>query len=166
VNRDVKALLLDVARGEIGPAIAERARALLDGKPTAAPKKRASQLGAAYAHAKTRRALEDAEETFAKSQMHNDVWRWNLDHTASTAAPHGRCDNPDCQRPFRYFDDGDCDHWIERSQGGEHTRENGWRLCRPCHTDKDGPENEAWNRRRTIYCARAGIPFVPRRTRV
>lgn len=166
MKRELRALLLDVARGEIGPAVAARAQELLERKGTkAAPKKKAGQLGAAYEHAKKRRQGEDAAETAAKREMHDAVWRWNLHWTASTTAPHGRCDNAECQKPFRFFDDGDCDHWIERSQGGEHTRANGWRLCRECHTDKDGPDRAAWNRRRKTYCERARILFVARRER-
>jgi hypothetical protein len=168
-----------VIRDETVSAAMARVRSFLDGeaKPSkpetralfllaaggrlAAPKK--TSLGAAHEHATKRRAAEDDAELAAKRAMHDGVWRLNILRTSSTTAPHGRCDNPDCQKPFRHFDDGDCDHWIERSQGGEHTVDNGWRLCRECHTDKDGPDRAEWNQRRKTFCELVRIPFVPRR---
>lgn len=175
-DRELRELLRDVARGELGPAIAARAQALLDrkeSKETTGPKKKTEQLGAGYAHAKTRRAIEEVRETFAKREMHDAVFAWNREHTRGPGAFHGRCDCG-CGGAFKHAADGECDHWIERSQGGEHTRANGWRLLSACHDAKtnnrpppDAPPGwngrREWNARRERYCARAGIPFVPRR---
>lgn len=117
-------------------------------------------------HEKVRRK-EARDEDQAKRDMHEAVWTYNLAHTTSPIAPHGRCDCG-CGYAFRHHEEGECDHWKGRRGPGAHTRENGWRLRRECHEQKDGrrpmpPGAESFNERRRRYCARAGIPFVPRK---
>jgi hypothetical protein len=166
VNREVLELLRDVARGEIGPAISARARALMEPKKSPAPKKRPRELGEAYAHAVARRKREDLEEAEAKATMRADVWTWNLAHTRDAAAPNGRCDCG-CGYVFRHADEGECDHWKGRRGPDAHTRGNGWRLAFGCHVHKtlNRPDVATWNAKRKAYCERAGIAFVPRRER-
>jgi hypothetical protein len=140
-----------------------------------APKK--TSLGTAADFAAARRAQEDEAEDQAKRDMRAAVFDWNIAHTGGPGVRFGRCDCG-CGYVFRHAEEGECDHWIERSQGGEHTRENGWRLRTECHHEKTnerppldiGPgaalQSSArgiWNLRRQDYCKRAGIPFVPRR---
>lgn len=176
-------------RAETLTAATERIRAFEDGaKPTAAERKalfllaaggrlfspKKTSLGAAADHAAARRRQEEKDEVQAKIDMHEACFAWNRANTADRFAPHGRCDCG-CGYAFRHANEGECDHWIELSQGGENTRENGWRLRAECHFEKTnerppmdvGPLRIApraiWNMRRADYCRRAGIPFMPRR---
>jgi 5-methylcytosine-specific restriction endonuclease McrA len=122
------------------------------------------------AHVERRHAQEHEDEVAAKLAMHDAAWSWNLAHTIGAGAPYGRCDCG-CGGAFLYFAHGHCDHWIERSRGGPHTRANAWRLLPDCHERKgrshpplgDGPPT--WNGRREAYCERAEIPFIPRKER-
>lgn len=135
--------------------LAQRRVAQLDAK--------AAPASVRLAEKRRRRAGRDEDQ--AKRDMHDAVFTWNLEHTRDAAAPAGRCDA--CGLPFRHAGHGHCDHWIERSQGGDHTRENGWRLCAVCHQAKtdNRPSRAWWNHARGAYCAEARIPFVPRRER-
>ena len=98
----------------------------------------------------------------ARMAMHDGVWQMNLILTADPTAPHGRCDCG-CGYSFRHVNDGECDHWIERSQGGPDTPANGWRLAVNCHNAKGAGDREDWNFRRRQYCYRAAVPFIERR---
>jgi 5-methylcytosine-specific restriction endonuclease McrA len=110
-------------------------------------------------------AVEDAAELAAKRAMHDDVFAWNLANTTDELAPHGRCDCG-CGGRFSSEAEGECDHWIERSQGGPHTRANGWRLLPRCHHKKTGNvDRPGWNLKRARYCVLAAIPYVERRVR-
>lgn len=166
MNRDLRALLVDVAAGEIGPSIAARARALLQPAKRATPKRKPQELGEAYAHAVARQAREMVEEGEAKARMREEVFLWNLAHTRDESAPFGRCDCG-CGYNFRHATEGECDHWKGRRGPEAHTRANGWRLSFGCHVHKtlNKPDVPHWNAKRKNYCERAGIPFVPRRER-
>lgn len=157
MNREIRDLLRDVARGEIGPAVSKRAQDLLDGKPPPGIARPPGSLGTAYAEIVAHRIQRRTERERTKLEMHEDVWAWNIEHGAT-------CDCG-CGYRFRHADEGECDHWLERSQGGEHTRENGWRLSHVCHRMKtdNHPDRADWNERRRAYCQRAGIPFVSRK---
>ncbi len=165
-RRELRQLLRDVAAGEIGPGISKRAQELINGKPPPGIEKRLEQLGTAYAFAKAQHARRKQERREALRRMHQEAFAWNREHSADELAPHGRCDCG-CGLAFRHAEDGACDHWVPRSQGGPHVRENGWRLTHVCHRMKgeDHPSRAAWNERRQRYCDWAGIPFVPRRER-
>lgn len=108
---------------------------------------------------KARRKAAEEQEDAAKLAMHDEVWEWNLAHGS-------RCDCG-CGYLFRHIEEGECDHWIERSQGGEHTRANGWRLRSECHHAKTAnePSRQDWNLRRADYCIAAGILYIERRAR-
>ena len=123
------------------------------------------------AHHQAGRRAGTRQDRADKAVMRAAVWSWNLDHTTSRLARVGTCDCG-CGGAFLFFDDGECDHWTSRAQGGEHTRENGWRLlggpvgCHhrrhsglPPHPTPDG-RVRTWNEARQEYCARAEIPFV------
>ncbi len=163
VKRAVRDLLRDVAAGEVGPAVAARAKELLGPRRKPGPKK---PRPASVAFAAARRRQEDDAELEAVLAMHSAVWALNRILTADRAAPAGRCDCG-CLIAFRHADEGELDHWIERSQGGEHTAANGWRLSKEHHWDKTAnrPSRADWNQRREEYCRKAGVPFVPRRER-
>jgi hypothetical protein len=142
-----------------------KARGLLARRdcPRPPPEKEIPALDAAAAHARARETLLAK----AKRRMHDEVWEWNLRHTVGFGAAYGRCDCG-CGYPFRSRDEGECDHWKGRKGPDAHTRENGWRLRKECHEEKDGrrpmtPGADSFNERRRVYCARAGIPFVPRK---
>ncbi len=166
MKREIWQLLRDVSRGEIGPVISKRAQELIDGKEPPGIRRRPEQLGSAYAFAKARHEQLNEEEDQAKRRMREEVFRWNLINTAELGAPYGRCDCG-CGYAFRHADEGECDHWIPRSQGGKHTRENGWRLRHWCHEDKtrERPSRLIWNSRRLAYCMAAGVAHMPRRVR-
>lgn len=175
MKRELRELLRDVARGEIGPEVARRAAELLEPRRRAAPRRRAGELGAAHAHAETRRRAEQDAVPEARKAMWAAVLAWNIVQTRGPGAPRGRCDCG-CGAAFRHATDGEVDHWVERSQGGEDTRENGWRITTDCHwrktnnrppvgADERSDARAAWNERRAAYCVRADVPFVPRRVR-
>lgn len=168
MKKALRDLLLDVARGEIGPAVAARAHALLAGDGDEAPAPEKAPIPS-LSYVDERRAREAQEEAEAKRRMREAVWAWNREWTSSPAAPFGRCDCG-CGYAFRHAEEGECDHWKGRVGPDAHTRENGWRLRRECHEQKDGrrpmpPGAIPFNARRQVYCARAEIPFVPRKER-
>lgn len=167
-----------VAEGKVTDATRAMATRYLDGKKrdAAAAAARLKSSTPSVRHAAARRREEDNAETNAKAQMHAEVFAWNI---LNTPGQFGSCDCG-CGYLFKFAAEGECDHWIERSQGGEHTRENGWRLrYNPCHLAKtnnevpanqrlnygEGSGREYWNTMRRLYCERAGIPFVERRVR-
>lgn len=122
----------------------------------------------AYVIERRLQAKRDREQ--ALRAMHLGAWETNLRTTRSNVnAPHGLCDCGCCY-PFRSVTEGECDHWISRSQGGPDTKENGWRLrggAGGCHEQKTNgtPSARDWDVRRRNYCDRAGIPFVARKER-
>jgi 5-methylcytosine-specific restriction endonuclease McrA len=143
----------------------KRAVMLLAGGSVRGPAKPAIP---SLSHQAQRAAAADRAEVAAKASMRAAVWAWNLTNTSDPTAPHGRCDCG-CGYTFRHAEDGELDHW-KGGSSREHTRENGWRIRRECHEQKDGrrrlPFGAApFNYRRKAYCARAGIPFVPRKER-
>lgn len=131
--------------------------------PRPPPEKRANPR---LAYVTKRKNREERDEAEAKRAMHDECFAWNLRNTRDTLAPCGRCDCG-CGGRFTSPGEGECDHWIERSQGGEHTRANGWRLLARCHHRKteNDPDRPAWNDRRRAYCERAAVPYVERRAR-
>jgi 5-methylcytosine-specific restriction endonuclease McrA len=160
MNQVLDQIVRAVAAGKVTRRIELLAKRLVDHEKRQAELAAARARPAALEHADARRRREDLEEDAAKRRMHDEVWSWNCSEGA------GRCDCG-CGYAFRHATEGECDHWIERSQGGEHTRENGWRLRSECHDAKTNnrPGRASWNARRQTYCERAGIPFVPRRER-
>ncbi len=123
---------------------------------------------ASVAHHEKLRRQEEREESAAMAKARAAVWAWNIEHNRIPLVWGSRpvCDCG-CGRQFWAADHGEFDHWIERSQGGPDTRENGWRLHHDCHEQKTAnrPSRREWNRRRQRYCIAAGIPFVERRVR-
>ena len=162
VAHKVRLVLEGLAEGRAEPWMALYAReALPSFKPRAVRRPRLPS--SKFVDDRKRRELE--EEIAAVKAMRDQVFEWNA---ANTGGAVGRCDNDECPRPFfPHAQAGELDHWIERSQGGTHTRENGWRLCTACHHEKTSnrPDRATWNERRRRYCERAGVPFVPRRER-
>lgn len=158
-TRDVVAYLKE--RDRAGD---RRACGLLLRSPRAAPEKRPI---VSIVHLETRRRRKESAEAQALEDMHDQVWAWNLVHTSVPgSAYYGRCDCG-CGRPFRSYTHGECDHWVERSQGGADTRANGWRLLPECHEEKtNAKDRRPWNERRRLYCERAGISYVERRVRL
>lgn len=179
MNPFTRALAERVKADEAAPAaLRARADAALRADEMARQRRRNKKaaasrgaLGEALQLTKKRARDRELAESIARQVMHERTFAWNVESTRGPGAPHGLCD-AGCGYVFRSADDGEADHWIPLGQGGESTRENGWRLCaRPrgqCHQDKhaDRPSREEWNARRRSYCERAGIPFVERRTRV
>jgi 5-methylcytosine-specific restriction endonuclease McrA len=114
------------------------------------------------------KAVKRAQHRDEMSAAREVVWAWNIAHNRVEAVwgSHPACDCG-CGRTFYGEQGGEFDHWIERSQGGPDTRENGWRLHPDCHAQKTAnkPSRQEWNRRRFAYCVKAGIPFIERRVR-
>lgn len=156
--------------GNPDPRVVERARRELERAAAARTRKLAKSRPSRKAKAAARAQVGQDRQV-----MHAEVWAWNLAHTRGPGAFHGRCDCG-CGQAFRHATEGELDHWIELSQGGEDTRENGWRLTAECHWRKtnerpppgnheDSPARPLWNAAREAYCQRAGILFVPRRVK-
>lgn len=164
MNRALRVYVESVATGEAPrPALVERARRDL-GRDEAA---RARRMKKSLPRRKDK-AARHASDSDAVKVMWAGVMAWNLANTRGPGAPAGRCDCG-CGTPFRHATDGEVDHWIEKSQGGEDHRENGWRLISEHHrmkTDREPPPGDGpptWNERRADYCRRAGIEFVERK---
>ena len=117
MNLRLRQLLQDVARGEIGPAVAARAKEFLDGPDESTlPRRRPEQLGAAYAHHLKVRAVEVVDaKTYRK-----DV------RAACVERAQGCCEACGSRR-------GPALHWDHFwGRGREESVESSWMLCAYC----------------------------------
>ena len=164
MNRQLRSVLEAHAAGVLSPTTREYAKELLAETGTRrrwGPKKEI----AAVDQAKDRKAAAADELRKAIATMREAVWSMNITLTAGPSSPNGRCDNQDCRRTFPSIHSGELDHWKGRRGPSAHHQDNGWRLCRECHSLKtaNSPDAATWNRRRSAYCTVVGINFVPRK---